>query len=447
VRSESWRLSELAAELGLVLRRRQSDGRLPSASAAVFRDGEVVWAEALGLADVEAGTEATPDTQYRIGSITKTFTAAAVLQLRDAGRLDLDDRLGEHLDDIPHPAPTLRRLMSHLSGLQREVPGEIWESLQVPDREGFLASLADAEQILRPGTHWHYSNLGFALLGEVVERVAGQPYRTYVEERLLEPLGLRRTSFDGRPPTARGYLVDAWSDAARLEPDVDLSGTAASGQLWSTTGDLARWAAFLSEGREGVLAADSVAEMRAVQGMMDVERWTVGWGLGLELVRRGDKVWAGHGGAMPGQVAGVVFRPQESIGAAVLANSGAFPGPEGLALELAEKALDLVPAEPERWRPAAAPAPEVAALLGSWWSEGYEHVFRWHEGRLVADLLVAPEYRRRSVFAPEGADRWRVAEGRERGELLRVVRDESGAPVKLYWATYPFTRTPQTFGS
>jgi CubicO group peptidase (beta-lactamase class C family) len=437
----------LAEELGRLLRSKQSEGRLPGVSAAVFRDGEVVWADALGLADVDAGTEATVDTQYRIGSITKTFTAAAILQLRDEGALSLDDRLGEHLDDVPHPGPTLRRLMSHMSGLQREVPGEIWESLQLPDREGFLATLADAEQILRPGAHWHYSNLGFSLLGEVVERVSGQPYRAYVEERLLGPLGLSRTSMDARPPAAKGYLVEAWSDAITAEQDVDLAGTAASGQLWSTVGDLARWGSFLSEGRDGVLGADSVAEMRAVQGMMDVERWAVGWGLGLELVRRENKIWVGHGGAMPGQVAALMFRPQERVGAAMLTNSGAFPGPEGMALELAEKTLELAPADPEPWRPAAAPPPEIAALLGSWWSEGYEHVFRWHDGKLVADLLAAPDYRRRSVFEPDGADRWRVVEGRERGELLRAVRDESGVPVKIYWATYPFTRTPQTFGS
>jgi CubicO group peptidase (beta-lactamase class C family) len=437
----------LGEELGRLLRLKQSEARLPSVSAAVFRGGELVWAEALGVADVEAGTKAAPDTQYRIGSITKTFTAAAIVQLRDAGLLDLDDRLGDHLDDVPHKAPTLRRLLSHLSGLQREPPGEIWESLQPPDREGFLASLADAEQILAPGAHWHYSNLGFALLGEVVERASKQPYRAYVEERLLAPLGLERTSFVAREPAAKGYLVGAWSDDVTAEPDVDLSGTAASGQLWSTTGDLARWSSFLSEGRDGVLAADSVAEMRAVHTMMDVEKWTVGWGLGLELLRREDRIWVGHGGAMPGQVAGLVFRPQEKIGAAVLTNSGAFPGPEGLALELAGKALELEPAGPDPWRPREAPAPEVAGLLGAWWSEGYEHVFRWLDGRLVADLLVAPEHRRRSIFAPEGDDRWRVAEGRERGELLRVVRDESGTAVKLYWATYPFTRTPQTFGS
>jgi CubicO group peptidase (beta-lactamase class C family) len=437
----------LGLELGRLLLRRQSEARLPSVSAAVFRAGEVVWADALGLADVEGGREATPDTQYRIGSITKTFTAAAILQLRDAGLLDLDDRLGQHLPDVPHPGPTLRRLLSHVSGLQREPPGEIWESLRPPSREEFLASLADAEQILTPGAHWHYSNLGFALLGEVVERVSGTPYRDYVEERLLKPIGLTRTSFTAAEPVARGYLVDEYSDTARPERDVDLAGTAASGQLWSTTADLARWGAFLSEPDPSVLAPDSAAQMRAVQTMMDVERWQVGWGLGLGLYRRGDAVWAGHGGAMPGQVASLVFRPQDSIGASVLTNSGAFPGPEDLALKLAEKALELEPAEPDAWRPAGPPPDDVAGFLGSWWSEGYEHVFRWRDGRLVADLPVAPEHRRRSVFAPEGPDRWRVAEGRERGELLRVIRDDAGVPVKLYWATYPFTRTPQVFGA
>jgi CubicO group peptidase (beta-lactamase class C family) len=437
----------LAAELGRLLRRRQAEARLPSVAAAVFRSGEVVWADALGLADVEGGRDATPDTQYRIGSITKTFTAAAILQLRDAGLLDLDDRIGEHLPDVPHTAPTLRRLLSHLSGLQREPPGEIWESLRPPSRDEFLASLADAEQILGPGAHWHYSNLGFALLGEVVERVSGTPYREHVEERLLRPLGLARTSFAPEEPAARGYLVDEYSDAVNSEQDVDLSGTAASGQLWSTTADLARWASFLSGPDPSVLAPSSATEMRAVQTMMDTERWEVGWGLGLGLYRRGDAIWAGHGGAMPGQVAALVFRPQDSIGAAVLANSGAFPGPESLALALAEKALELEPTEPDAWRPAEQPPADVAGLLGAWWSEGYEHVFRWRDGRLVADLPIAPEHRRRSVFAPEGSDRWRVAEGRERGELLRVIRDEAGVPVKLYWATYPFTRTPQVFGA
>jgi CubicO group peptidase (beta-lactamase class C family) len=280
-----------------------------------------------------------------------------------------------------------------------------------------------------------------------VERVSGTSYREYVEERLLQPIGLNRTSFAAEQPAALGYLVDEYADTARPERDVDLAGTASSGQLWSTTADLARWGAFLSDPDPSVLAPDSAAQMRAVQTMMDVERWQVGWGLGLGLYRRGDAIWAGHGGAMPGQVASLVFRPQDSIGAAVLTNSGAFSGPEGLALALAEKTLEVEPPEPDAWRPAEPPPDEVAGFLGSWWSEGYEHVFRWRDGRLVADLLVAPEHRRRSVFAPEGADRWRVAEGRERGELLRVIRDEAGIPVKLYWATYPFTRTPQVFGA
>ena len=102
-----------------------------------MRDGEAIWSGAVGLADLEAGTEATPGTQYRVGSITKTFTAAAIMQLRDAGKLDLDDRLGEHLPGIAHGAPTLRRMLAHISGLQREA-GEMFVTGEAPTIEQVL---------------------------------------------------------------------------------------------------------------------------------------------------------------------------------------------------------------------------------------------------------------------------------------------------------------------
>src|SRR5262249_24978908 len=99
---------------------RQAD-RLPSAAAAVVRDGRIAWSGAVGTADYASRAPATPDTQYRIGSITKTFTATAIMQLRAQGRLALDDRLDQHLDGVPSGSPTIRRLLCHLSGLQREV--------------------------------------------------------------------------------------------------------------------------------------------------------------------------------------------------------------------------------------------------------------------------------------------------------------------------------------
>jgi CubicO group peptidase (beta-lactamase class C family) len=429
------------------LARAQADRRLPSVAAAVFRDGEPVWTHALGLDDVEAGREATPGTQYRIGSITKTFTAAAVLRLRDEGGLSLDSTLGELIPDCTHPGPTLRRLLAHTAGIQREPAGEVWETLELPDREQLLAQLSEAEQVLEPGAHWHYSNLGFALLGEVVERVSGTPYREYVATRLLRPAGLGRTTFAPEEPAARGYFVHPFSDAVAAEPPVDLRGAAAAGQLWSTVGDLARWGSFLAGPDPGVLAPATAEEMRSFQALAETERWSRGWGLGLELNRRGDRVWAGHGGAMPGHLASLVFHAPERVGAAAAANSGSGFDPTELALSLAETELEHGAGRIEAWRPSDPAPPELAGLLGSWWSEGHEFLVRWRNGRLEARSADLPAWREPSAFAQEAPDRFRTVSGRERGELLRVVRDEQGVPVKLYWATYPFTRSPRAFGS
>lgn len=437
---------ELDRALAARLARAQAERRLPSVSAAVFRDGEVVWARALGLANADDEAEATPETQYRVGSITKTFTAVAVLQLRDEGRLTLETTLGDVLPDSPHPGPTVRRLLAHMAGIQREPPGEVWESLELPERDQVLEQLDEAEQVLEPGRYWHYSNLGFVLLGEIAERVSETPYREYLAGRVLGPLGLSRTTFAPEEPAAQGYFVDPFSDAVRSEPPVDLRGTAAAGQLWSTTGDLARWGSFLSDPDPAVLAPETAEEMRAVQAIAEQERWLRGWGLGLELNRRGDRVWAGHGGAMPGHLASLVFRAQERVGAVALTNTGAALDPTGLALDLADLALEHEPAAPAAWRPAPAPPEAVAGIIGRWWSEGHPFDLSWRDGRLEARSPDLPDWQPPSVFGPDGDDRYRTVSGRERGEVLRVVRDDQGVPVKLYWATYPFTRWPGSFG-
>ncbi|MBA2460587.1 MAG: beta-lactamase family protein, partial [Actinobacteria bacterium] len=200
----------LRQELGRKLRAAQVEQRLPSVSASVFRRGEVVWQDSVGLADVEAGRITSPDTQYRIGSITKTFTAVCVMQLRDAGELSLDDPLTEFIPESAH-APTLGRMLAHASGLQREPPGEIWETLQAPSREELVLRTADAEQLLAPGSWWHYSNLAFALLGEVVARKTGGTWEEALRERVLDPLGLDRTTPAAEEPAARGYLVEPYS--------------------------------------------------------------------------------------------------------------------------------------------------------------------------------------------------------------------------------------------
>jgi CubicO group peptidase (beta-lactamase class C family) len=299
--------------------------------------------------------------------------------------------------------------------------------------------------VLAPGSWWHYSNLAFALLGEVVARAHGGTWEEALEQRILDPLGLSRTTPAAVDPAAHGYFVEPYSDGVRREPDPDLGGAGALGKLWSTTGDLARWGAFLVAGDDAVLGASTLEEMAHVRVMVDHEEWNVGWGTGLGLYRSGDHVFVGHGGAMPGHLASLVMNRKTAIGAAVLTNTGSRASPEKLALALALAAIAALPAATEPWAPGEAPPPEIEAILGRWWSEGSELVLSWRAGRLEARVVDGPPGRDTSWFEREGADRFRVAEGRERGELLRVIRDAAGSVEKLYFATYPLRREPSTF--
>lgn len=406
-------------------------------AAAVLREGDVVWTGAVGTASYEDAAQATPETQYRIGSITKTFTAAAVMQLRDSGLLDLDDRLEEHVAGLPAGTPTVRRLLAHLSGYQRE-PGEMWVSGEAPTIEELLGAMETYELVQPAARAHHYSNLAYALLGELIARLSSAPYAEYVDERILRPLGLSRTTWQPQEPHAQGYLVDEYAGTTHREPHTDLRGVTAMGQLWSTVGDLCAWAAFLVDGRRGVLDAATIDEMWFPQVLLDPDRWDRGWGLGLELLNRDGSVFGGHGGAMPGFLAGVYVNRKTGVGAAVLTNSGTRGQPAELALELATTTIERWPPETPPWRPEPEPPESVRPLLGRWWSEGNEFVFTWEEGKLHARAAGAPAWMQPSTFE-QVDDGYRTVSGRERGERLRVDGD------RLVWTGYVLTRSQQPF--
>ncbi|HST25169.1 MAG TPA: serine hydrolase domain-containing protein [Gaiellaceae bacterium] len=428
----------MSADLDRLVREAQSEHRLPSVSARVVVRGETVLELAVGTADAPAGIDATPELQYRIGSITKTFTAAAVMALVDAGKIGLDEPVGKYVGAAGDRPLPIRRLLAHTSGLQRESPGNVWETFEFPTMEQLLARLDEAEQVLQPGAWWHYSNLAYALLGEVVTQVSGSPAEVFIAERLFRPVGLERTTWERTEPAARGYYVDPFSGVLRPEAEISrIGGLAPVGDLWSTTADLCRWGAWLAD-RE---------PMHAVQAMADPTSWLAAHGLGLRLHRRGDRILYGHDGAMPGFLASLICSRDEDVQCAVLTNSSTGSGEVvELALGLAEKAIEQHPREPEVWRGQDEPPPEIAELLGSWWTEGEQVVFGWRDGKLEAQLPNASARVKPSVFEREGDDLFRVATGRERGERLEVVREAAGAVVKLYWATYPLTREPEVFG-
>ncbi len=432
-----------APELRRLVAAAQAEQRIPSVAAAVVRDGEVVYSDAVGIA--EPGRDATPEDQYRIGSISKTFCAVAVMQLRDEGRLALDDPLTEYVPESAE-GPSIRRLLAHASGLEREPKGEIWETLKPPARDEFLAQLPDVESVLEPGRRFHYSNLAYALLGEVVGRLSGRPFEEYADEKILRPLGMDRTTWRATEPCAKGFFVDPYDEHLRPESDLEPGATQSVGGLWSTVGDLARWAAFLADPDPVVLKPETVDEMASVQVIVD-PGWKLGHGLGVQLFRDGERIYAGHGGAMPGFLAGLVVLRAEKAGAAVLTNTSAGARPEALGIQLIAKSLELDPPASTLWAPQDEAPPELRPLLGRWWSEGHEFVFFCRDGKLHARLDPPSTWSEPAVFEPDGVDRFRTVAGRENGEWLRVARDASGAVTKLYWATYAFTRDAQIFGA
>jgi CubicO group peptidase (beta-lactamase class C family) len=426
-----------AQALDRLLQERQAE-RLPSVAAAVVQNGEQVWANAVGAADYDEERDATPDTQYRIGSITKTFTATAIMQLRDEGALDLDDRLEQHVQGIANDTPTIRRLLSHLSGLQREA-GEMYVTGESPTEQELIASMSEVEFVLGPAQSHHYSNLAFALLGQVVAQKSGLSYTRYVDESIIRPLGLTRTTWAPHQPKAQGYLVDEYARTVWKEPETDLAGTTSAGQLWSTVEDLGRWATFLARGADGVLAEKTNEEMWFPQVMYFPHEWTLGWGLGLMLYNHEGTIYGGHGGAMAGHLAAVYIDRKTETGAAALTNAGTGVDLDLLAVTLAAKANELWPAPIEPWRPEQPPPDDVRAILGRWWSEGREFVFWWEGGTLNAKVAGTAPGRGETTFERDGGG-WRAAAGRERGERLRVDSD------RLIWAGYAFTRAQEPFG-
>src|SRR2546426_8705383 len=172
----------------------------PGLSIGIVYDQDLVWAKGYGFADLERRLPATPSTIYRIASISKLFTATAIMQLRDAGKLRLDDPVSKRLPWFSikqtydgGPPITIRQLITHTSGLPRELSGLNWSDLTFPGHEELRRVLPGQETVFAPETEWKYSNLAVSLAGEVVAHVSGEPWPQYVERHILQPLGMTAT--------------------------------------------------------------------------------------------------------------------------------------------------------------------------------------------------------------------------------------------------------------
>jgi CubicO group peptidase (beta-lactamase class C family) len=434
---------------GIALERQRKD-RVPGVFAGVVRGGGLVWQTGIGAASLESSSGPPvppgPDDQFLIASNTKTFTAVMVMQLRDEGKLSLDDTLDALVPEVTQPGLTIRQCLAHVSGMQREPLGDVWEALQFPDPDRLVSDFNDAERVHRPHRLWHYSNLVYSLLGEVVARLDGRDWYDALLARILEPLELRRTTVGFSGAHADGYYVPPYSDVPVHERPHDLRAMDPCGGLASTGNDLARWSAFVAAPDAAVLSPDTLEEMCQPQALIDRERWTAAMGLGFFLVRSGTRTYVGHTGGMPGHITAVFTDRESGTGGIALTNSGTTTAIDALAVKLADHVTDHEPVEPEPWRPGTSVPEELADLIGVWWTEGSPITFSVREGHLEARSPTLPEHKPSSVFQEVERDLYRTMSGREEGELLRVTRDVDGRATKMNWASYLVTRQPYAFG-
>jgi len=425
-----------------------SDREQPGLSIGIVYDQDLIWAKGYGFADLQQRVPAAPATVYRIGSISKLFTATAIMQLRDAGLLRLDDPVARYLPwfTLKHlfaqgPAITITHLLTHTSGLPRESPLPYWNDLHFPTRDEMIRLLAEQEAVFPAETEWKYSNLGMAIAGEIVSVVSDEPYARYIQRRILTPLGMSSTQVEPEPALpglAVGYGRRIPGRARQVTGFTDFGALAPAGNLASTVQDLARFASLQLRdgplGGEQILKGSTLREMQRVHWLR--KDWRAGQGLGFVIRRIGEQVRVGLQGAVSGYRAQIEIAPAEKLAVIVLTNAD-----DGDASRYVNQTFAIVGPPLAR---AMEPPKTVASPDPAW--EKYIGAYIWGHSEVQVMLLnnqltlVDPEaenpWESMVTLKPVGPDTFTMIGGQSNGEPLHFDMDAAGQVTRLTAGNY-----------
>lgn len=429
--------------------------QIPSLSATIVHDQELVWSRAMGMAHPERGVEATPETLYSICSISKLFTAISAMQLRDRGLLSLRDPVDQHLSWLDlrqrHQASapiTVEGLLTHSAGLPRESDHPYWTGpdFPFPTREEIIERLSDQETLYPAWRYFQYSNLGLSLVGELVAALSGQSYHQYVRKNILDPLGMDDTYSEIPTEHRDGRLATGYSSLTRdgsRDPVAffQARGIAPAAGFASTPEDLARFASWQfrlldGDAPEEVLTGHTLAEMQRVH-YVDPE-WETYWGLGFNISRRNGKTFVGHGGSCPGFRSQLGLQPDDRIAVVAMTNAMADAGSlAGGMYELVAEAIaaataedDAGDAEDDVVTSPEDEGPELDPYIGTYEAQpwgGETAVVRWKGSLAVLPLPAEnPRQRLTELRHDDGDVFLRVRDDGEPGETIVFERDADG---------------------
>ena len=427
---------ELAARIYPLVQDALRNHPAPGISVAVQRDGEVVFAGGFGYADLENEVPATADTVYRIGSVTKQFTAAAALLLVEEGKLDLSADLRDYLPDYDTHGfeVSVERLLNHTSGIKgyTEMP-EFWERSRLDLGHEAMRELFSAPPFeFEPGDRYQYSNSGYYLLGVLIERLSGMSYPAFLNARLFEPLGLERTHYLSNRPLipgrAEGYEVGEGNGFVNDEP-LSMELPYAAGSLGASVVDLLAWQRALVSGQ--VVSPASYQAMTAQGSLVNGDPFHYGYG--LRLGEEHGLAQISHGGGINGFRAELAFYPEAGLGIAVLINSGS--GRPGL-LENRIARVVLGMEQPEIAE-VELPESELRRCAGTYDPGRSPLTIRFEDGALLGfgERLVPVGD---GVFHPEGDPFTRV--------VCEPGPEDGAAPALTVSGGGVSTRYPRVFG-